>query len=124
MAKRLICLFLIASLAGCFEESRDDAKPHPIETRQLSTTEKGGHVNQNDDRSSVTADIQKAKEAVWKMNGYIPHSVFINGKDMWVNVHTEYTLNHRERMEKESEIRDRLLKILPRYDIHVKIDVK
>ncbi|MBF8417085.1 hypothetical protein NST20_15355 [Weizmannia sp. FSL W8-0676] len=128
MAKQLIFLCLMMVLSGCMAQSRTrEAAPDHIETKPLSTadTQKAGQRNGNaGGAAAVNADIERVREAVWKMDSAVPHSVYVNGKDMWVNVHTEEQLNHRERMKKAADIRSRLLKVAPRYDIHVRIDVK
>ncbi|AEP00647.1 MULTISPECIES: hypothetical protein [Heyndrickxia] len=129
MAKQLIFLCLaMLLLAGCTAQNRTrEAAPDRIETRPLSTadTQKAGQRNGDAGRATaVNADIERVREAVWKMDSAVPHSVYVNGKDMWVNVHTEEQLNHRERMKKAADIRSQLLKVAPRYNVHVRIDVK
>ncbi|WP_018661220.1 hypothetical protein [Heyndrickxia acidiproducens] len=132
MPKWFVLIIAAGIIAGgCGKENQNDgaaSSERRIQTEQLGTHEAEESPqslnNQQAGEASVTADIKKAKAIIWEMKGYTPRSVMVNGEDMWIDIHTTYRLNHRERMEKESIIWRRLLKALPQYDMYVKIEAQ
>ncbi|GIN40297.1 hypothetical protein [Heyndrickxia oleronia] len=125
-------LFLLGLLSGCgSNQLNDDALTNngtkDNKYREISTSQTNENPNmidlkKGDPQPTVGSEVDKAKDVVRSQKGYVPSSVWINGNNMWVNVHTNKRLTHHERMKEESKLHKKLIQALPKYDINVKID--
>jgi len=123
MLRGFIVILIILLMAGCNGKSNSTQQSHSENMHLMNTSNQDKQpITSKNGRSPASADVIRAKNVIWEMRGYTPHYVLINGKDMWVNVHTNDRLTSRERLKKQAEIRNKLKEVLPQYDIDVKLE--
>ncbi|WP_232223871.1 hypothetical protein [Anoxybacteroides tepidamans] len=86
-------------------------------------------TNQNPNFIGIThgsetnrADVRKAVQVVRKYTNYEPGSVWINGNDMWVTVHTRRNMSDSQREKEQARLYKLLTKSIPNYNMRVRID--
>ncbi|MFZ3589083.1 YhcN/YlaJ family sporulation lipoprotein [Bacillus sp. DJP31] len=142
MCKRLLiflCLGISLVLQGCgnvqtvedqngvqlmkYNEKKDGFYERDLGDEEFLTNQSAtNYIDVTESRPNIGTDQDKIREVVDTFDDVTPGSVFINGNDAYVTVHTTneaYTENERD------HLRHKLLKSItgavPRYHINVKV---
>ncbi len=145
MKQAFFIIMLMLILAGCnwnpnneYHAQREDVDGTNLITGgtrnhgfyQINRRDEDYNTNQNpnfidltENRPTIGDDKDKIVEIVDDLTEYEPGSVFINGSDAMVTVHTNKSLSGKERKKAEKELHRTLSKAMgARYHIHVNID--
>lgn len=138
--KLALIFFLSMALAGCgqdnadstYKDNQDRAGEDLITNREQGdfTNQPGGDMTMGDqnpnllntdnhNRHNFSQDVQKAKEVI-TARGLEPGQIWINGSVMSVTAKTR--LSGKKRNSEEKELREQLVKALPRYEINVEME--
>lgn len=144
MIKRFLPFLLIAIvLAGCtagnhnysdFKAQRQDGdgarilndKEDGFYDRNLRDEEYTTNLNPNfldltEDRLDIGDDQEKIVQVIQQYTEFTPGSVIVNGRDAYVTVHSTKHFEVKDRKKVKKDLHRRLIKAMPRYDIHLRI---
>ena len=79
------------------------------------------NTDRDRDRINNGTDIDKARQIIEATNEFRSGPIWINGDDMWVTAYKKGMISERQRVKDASELREKLIKELPRYHIQIKI---
>ncbi|MEI5909069.1 hypothetical protein WAK64_18625 [Bacillus spongiae] len=95
------------------------------DTEARSPTDQNPNLlNLSEKQPNTGSEIDKAREVVELYTEYEPGSVWINGQQMWVTVHTNKRLSTSKKESQEAKLHKQLETALPSYNINVKIEEK
>lgn len=101
---------------GFYERNlRDDDK------RDYSINTNPNFIDLTEDRPDIGDDQEKIVQVIQRYTEFQPGSVFVNGRDAWVTVHTTEKFSDKEKKVVRKDLHRTLIKAMPRYDIHLKI---
>ena len=101
---------------GFYERNlRDD------DNRDYSINTNPNFIDLTEDRPDIGDDQEKIVQVIQRYTEFQPGSVFVNGRDAWVTVHTTEKFSDKEKKVVRKDLHRTLIKAMPRYDIHLKI---
>jgi hypothetical protein len=74
-----------------------------------------------EDRPDIGDDQEKIVQVIQQYTEFQPGSVIVNGRDAYVTVHSTKHFEGKERSKVKKDLHRRLIKAMPRYDIHLRI---
>ncbi len=90
--------------------------------RYLTNQSSTNYINLSERRPNIGTDQDKIREVIQTFGDLEPGSVFINGNNVYVTVHSS---NDNYTKEERDHLRDKLLnkitQAMPRYEIHVRV---
>jgi hypothetical protein len=141
--KLIISLLLFMFLAGCnwnpnneYHAQREDldgsnlmtsgTRKHGFYERDLqdedyNTNQNPNFIDLTENRPDIGDDQEKFVETIEEFTEFKPGSVFINGANAYVTVHTTKSFSSKEKKQEEKKLHETLRKAMPRYHIRVKI---
>ncbi len=86
-----------------------------------NTNQNPNFLNLSDTQPTLGTDVDKAREVIETYTDYEADEVWINGDQMWVTAHTTENLQGKKLNKAEADLKDRLVRALPRYRMNVQI---
>lgn len=135
----LTALVLTGCAAGNHNYSEFKSQRHNGDGAQILNDKEDGFYNRNlrdedyttnlnpnfldltEDRLDIGDDQEKIVQVIQQYTEFTPGSVIVNGRDAFVTVHTTKHYKGKERKEVKKDLHRRLIKAMPRYDIHLRI---
>lgn len=141
--KQVISIVLLLFLSAC---GIDNAKQQTTNDQPLNVNYGENGATSNDEESespnfltnqandkvlekkpnhpNVERDVKRARTLVEKETNFRPGSIIVNGDDMWITVYDRNNdiLTRNQKIKAEAAIHRILEKVLPHYDIEIKVD--
>ncbi|QOR66529.1 hypothetical protein IM538_22685 [Cytobacillus suaedae] len=92
-----------------------------LEDQDYTTNLNPNFIDLTEDRPDIGDDQEKIVQVIQQYTEFTPGAVIVNGRDAYVTVHTTKHYKGKERKEVKKDLNRRLMKAMPRYDIHLRI---
>ncbi|MBM6616767.1 hypothetical protein [Bacillus suaedaesalsae] len=79
------------------------------------------YIDVTESRPNIGTDQDKIREVIDMHKNVTPGSVFINGQDAYVTVHSTKSFNEKDRDKLRHKLLKDITKAVPRYHIHVRV---
>ncbi|KAA0548616.1 hypothetical protein FZW96_08600 [Bacillus sp. BGMRC 2118] len=79
------------------------------------------YINVTESRPNIGTDQDKIREVIDMHKDVTPGSVFINGNDAYVTVHSAKSFNEDDKDKLRHKLLKDITKAVPRYHIHVRV---
>ncbi|MCA1032120.1 hypothetical protein LCL95_13875 [Bacillus timonensis] len=99
-----------------------DFYKHNLDDQDYTTNQNPNFIDLTEDRLDIGDDQAKIVDVIETYTNYEPGAVIVNGQEVWVTVHTDKDFSKEEEKAARKALHKRLIKAMPRYEIHVKIE--